>query len=319
MSEDSAPWLSVIMPAHSGASWIAATLDSLVAEADAGVEIIIIDSSPTPDTLDIARQYVCRLSLRIVERSDLISWVEKTNLGVEVARGSHVTMLHQDDLWLPGRLSAMRRWTSGKPEAALHLAPSAIVDAVGRRLGLWRCPLPAHGNTVDGDLLIERLLVQNFIAINAPVIRRDAWLNCGGLDPTLWYTADWDLWLKLAAIGPTCSHGEITTGFRVHGGSLTVSGSRNGADFRQQMQIVLDRHVRRLPNDRAARVIRAAEASITVNGALAAAAAGEARALLRGLCALLKLSPLGILRYFRDSRIVERVLPRLKARLAGTL
>jgi hypothetical protein len=85
-----------------------------------------------------------------------------------------------------------------------------------RRLGLWRCPLPAGESPVPEHTLIERLLVQNFVGIPAPTIRRDAFLSVGGLDNALWYTADWDLYLKLAAIGSVYYHSSPLACFRVH-------------------------------------------------------------------------------------------------------
>jgi glycosyltransferase involved in cell wall biosynthesis len=66
-----APWLTVIMPAYRGEEWIAASLQSLVDETPEGVEVIVIDSSPTPATRDIACSYADRLRLRFIERSDL--------------------------------------------------------------------------------------------------------------------------------------------------------------------------------------------------------------------------------------------------------
>jgi hypothetical protein len=159
--------------------------------------------------------------------------------------------------------------------------------------------------------------VQNFISAPAPVYRKDAWLAAGGLDENLWYTGDWDIWLKLAAQGPVCHHRELTTAFRVHGASLTVTGSRDGADFEQQMRIVLDRHLPRLVAHRN-QVERASLASIRFNGALAAAASGRWRPLLPALGRLVALGPAGIHRYIRDSRIVDRLMPRVRAKLMGS-
>ena len=123
--------------------WIDASLSSLVAEGAEGIEVILIDSSPTSATRDIARRYSDRLLMRIFERCDLSSWQAKTNIGVELARSSHVCWLGVDDLWLPGRAAAAQTWIDAGPDAPLHLAPSAIIDKDGRKLGVWRCPLPA--------------------------------------------------------------------------------------------------------------------------------------------------------------------------------
>ena len=162
----------------------------------------------------------------------------------------------------------------------------------------------------------ERLIVQNFIAAPAPVFRRDAWLACGGADEDLWYTADWDVWLKLAGLGPVRYHNLITVGFRIHASSLTATGSRNPLDFAEQMHIVLARH---LPNvgGGSKKIEKAAHASIVVNTALASAAAGDVSGLLRAARAVLRLGPSGIFLYLRDSRILDRVASRLRAKLAG--
>ena len=169
------------MPIHEGARWIGATLAPLASEPTEILEIIAIDSSPNDATSAIVRQYERRLPIRLAIRQDLTPWQTKTNLGVELAAADYCCILHQDDLWLPGRVEAVRHWLESAPGVGLHLAPTAIVDGRGRRIGKWRCPLPA-GRVLPKELLIERLLVQNFVSVPAPVFRRDAWLSCGGMD-----------------------------------------------------------------------------------------------------------------------------------------
>lgn len=310
------PFLSVVMPVHDGAAWIGATLDSLVAEPTDGVEIIIIDSSPLEATADIAESYVDRLPLRLLRRTDLKPWQTKTNLGVALAGADHVCMLHQDDLWLPGRVRAIRTWLAGAPNAVLHLAPTLMVDRLGRQVGSWSCPLPA-GTIVTTEFLLQRLLVQNFVSVPAPVFRRDAWLSCGGMDERLWYTPDWDIWAKLSSAGPVVYHNETTTAFRLHGGSLTVTGSRDAREFREQMLIVLERYLDSIAAGERRMIERVARASINVNVALAAASRGSLKGLFAALGNVLSLGPAGIARYLRDSRLYDRVIPRLRAKAIG--
>ena len=129
--------------------------------------------------------------------------------------------------------------------------------------------LALAGFAVPADLLLERLMVQNFVAIPAPAINRDAFLRVGGMDKSLWYTADWDLYLKLACAGPVYYAHEALTCFRVHGDSQTMTGSRS--------QLFL------------------------------------------AVSSIVTLGPIGIWRYLRDSRLVERVAPRLRARFGQHL
>jgi glycosyltransferase involved in cell wall biosynthesis len=311
------PWLSVIVPCYNGERWLAAALQSVVDQKDCGIEVIVIDGSTTDASLKIVDSFADKLLIRAEHRPDLLSWTAKTNFGVEQARGDRICMLHVDDLWLPARCAEIRKWLSTQSDGVMHLHPSYIIDESARRLGLWRCPLPTGGFPIPAHMLIERLVVQNFIGIPAPTIRRDAYLSIGGLDNALWYSADWDLYLKLAAIGSVYYHSTPLACFRVHKNSLTVSGSRNNADFRNQHQVIIDRHADKLSPEARAEILPVAAASFDLNTALAAAMAGQFAPLIKALASILTLGPRGIRRYFYYSRLVDRVFPRLRALVAG--
>jgi hypothetical protein len=311
------PWLSVAMPVHCGERWLANSLHSVAAQNCSGVELLILDSSTGDACRDIVDSFRDRLDIHYEHVPDVKSWQAKTNLAVERASASHVAMLHQDDLWLPDRTTELREAINVHPHAVLLLNPSHIVDERGRRLGLWRCPLPSNRPLHVADVA-EHLLVQNFISIPAPVIQKRAWLACGGLDEALWYTADWDLYLKLVRHGPAVYLPKPTTAFRVHGNSLTVSRSGDSSDFKQQMQIVLERHRGLVPQRRRRQAEQRAEASIAVNCALAQASHGSRVALFQALGAVVALGPTQAIAYLQDSRIVERAVPRFRARLAGS-
>lgn len=313
------PWLSVIVPSHNGDRWFAETLQSVGEQDERGIEVLVVDSSDGDTALNILDGFSGRLDIRAYRRPDLSTWTAKTNFGVKQARADHICMLHKDDAWLPGRARQVRHWLESRPDAVMHLHPAHIIDETGKRLGMWRCPLPAGDVPVPPDLLFERLLVQNFIAVPTPVIRRDAFLAVGGIDNALWYTADWDLWLKLLAVGDVYYRDTPLACFRIHGGSQTMSGSRDHADFRNQMQIVLDRHAGRLSAASRDTTLRVASTSIAVNTALAATNAGSFAELAKALLGVATLGPRGILRYLYCSRIFERAYPRLRARLASGL
>jgi glycosyltransferase involved in cell wall biosynthesis len=310
-------WLSVVVPSHNGERWLAVALESVLAQADPGIEVIVVDSSDTAESLQIAQCFAGGLDLKIHRRPELRSWMEKTNFGVGIAQAGWICMLHQDDLWLPGRCSEIKRWLAEQSDAVMHLHDAFIIDDAGKRLGTWRCPLPPGERPVAPGLMLERLLVQEFIAIPTPTIRRDAYLRVGGLDEELWQTADWDLYLKLLFAGAVYYHRQPLACFRIHENSLTMAISRDG-NYREQLETVLDRHIGKL--DRGGEETRRlAKVSIEMNVALAAALNGKPGEMAGPLGALLALGPRGMLRYIYYSRIVERAYPRLRARIAGGL
>lgn len=310
------PWLSVVMPIHAGQQWLEATLDSVAAQDCTGIEFIMFDSGPE-SCRAIAERYMDRLAIRYEERPEIKPWTTKTNIAVTEARANWIAMLHQDDLWLPGRVDTIRAAIKAHSDAAMIIAPSHFIGPDGRKVGEWK--LPFRRGLRDGDEVGRELLIQEVIALPAPVIKREAWLAVDGIAEDLWYTGDWDLYLKLCAQGPVAVLPRATTGFRIHGNSLTMTGSRNIDDFRHQMASVYARHkpVFSEPGDHA--LHRCAEASIEVNCALAQAAAGRSAAWVALGKTLLGLGPLRVWRYLKYSRVIDRALPRLKLRLAKAL
>ena len=311
------PWLSVIVPSHNGERWLGTALQSLADQKARDIEVVVIDGSASDASLQIVNSFSDKLNIRGQRCLDLRSWTAKTNFGVEQARADRICILHQDDLWLPNRFANLRNWLSTQPDSVMHLHPCYIIDESGRRLGLWRCPLPDGDSPVPPHILFERLLIQNFIGIPAPTIRRDAYLRVGGLDDRLWYTADWDLYLMIAAIGDIFYHSTPLACFRIHKDSLTVVGSKNSADFKNQQKIVVDRHIGKLRPDVKEAMRPLAAASIDVNTALAASIAGESLQIMKAFAAVMALGPRGIRRYLFYSRILERAFPRLRALVAG--
>ena len=301
--------LTVVMPVHDGARWLATALASLP-EREPRLAVVIRDSTPSGPCADLVASFADRLAIDYAWMPDVPSWTRKTNLGVAAASCDHVCTLHQDDLWLEGRFDAFVRDLESAPDAALFLSACRIVDERGRALGTWTVPV-APGR-VEGAVLRDALLVQNTVAMPAPVFRRDAYLAVGGMDETLWYTPDWDLWLKLARHGPAQYDPVPRTGFRIHGASQTMTGSRG--DLAAQLVAVLDRH---LPP--ASPLDSICRASVRVNILLARAVAGSPFDAVRGLAEIAKLGPVAAVRYLRLSRLAQRVLPRLRARLSGAL
>jgi hypothetical protein len=313
------PWLSVIMPTYNGAAYLADTLASIHRQSDKQIEVIAVDDGSSDDTLAILNTYANWLPLRIIARIRVGNWVANTNVGLNEARGKYVCFLHQDDLWLPGRLRTLRRLVHWEPQAALYCHASRYSDSSGRGLGVWRSPLPVGRS--EPQRVVEQLLVQNFLAVPAPLFTRAAALGAGGMDENLWYTADWDLWLKLASAGTVVYHPAPLAAFRLHPQSQTAQGVARASDMHKQCETVLQRHLPRweAANPGRSEIGQAARMSVEVNHALAACAYGDRPRWLPLAARLLALGPAGSYRYFRDSRIVERVAAQVRARTARAI
>jgi glycosyltransferase involved in cell wall biosynthesis len=312
------PWLSVIVPVRNGEKYLDYALQSILSQGDDGIEVIAVEGGSTDQTVDILKSYMSRLPLKLFSSGHSENWVAKTNRGLANAAADFVCFLHHDDLWLENRLRVMRALVERAPDATMFLHPSWFIDPRGKRVGMWRCPF-SNAVELGPELLVERLLVQNFISIPAPIFSRAQALRVGGLDEALWYTADWDFWLKLAATGKTVYHPRALTAFRIHPHAQTMQGSSDIADFRRQLEIVLERHIGDHGARRAldSKVQRVARFSIEVNTGLATLVHGGGSNLLHLFSGFSRLGPTGWHRYLRDSRILERTLSRYRIGLAS--
>ncbi len=299
------------MPTYNGERFLAAALGSVVGQHE-GTELVIVDDGSTDRTLDIVHEFAKVLPIRLITPGRIGNWVAISNIGLREAKGDWACFLHQDDLWRPGRLARLWREMEST-EGALVVHDAMFVGPDGQELGPWTCPF--SDGTILPDRFTERLLVQNFIAIPSPVFRRSVAIRSGSLDESLWYSADWDFWLRLGALGPVRFIAEKLSAFRVHPASQTAAREVLPNEWEQQLKTVLDRHLRdwSVSGSLSGPVGRAAMASVAVNSALSTASRGGQIKSLAVFRTLLALGPSGWHRYFRDSRIVQRVRSRLRA------
>jgi glycosyltransferase involved in cell wall biosynthesis len=302
------PWLSVLMPVYNGARYLPAALESVAAQGQQPIELIAIDDGSSDGSLQILESFASRIRLTIISPGRSGNWVRATNRALAAATGEFVGLLHQDDCWLPGRIDLLRRLAAEHPRAAMLFHAATFIDADGRALGEWHSPLRS-GEYAPGAVTTP-LLVQNFIAIPAPIVRRDAAERIGGMNEALWYTADWDLWLSVLAAEPSYYHDEPFAAFRVHGESQTMLRSERAQEFREQMLAVYEAHAR--GRGASETIDRAARFSIEANTAMAQLAQGRVPPLAPLAWQWLRLGPTGWRRYWRDSRISERAGARLR-------
>ena len=148
------PWLSILTPTYNGERYLASALKSIIAQEDPNIECIIVDDGSTDATLSILNDYKNKLPLKLIQRERVGNWVTNTNYALSVASGEYVCFLHQDDLWLRGRLETMKNLIEQFPKTNIFLHPSYFIDDKGKRLGIWRCPLPNYPLKIDPRLLI---------------------------------------------------------------------------------------------------------------------------------------------------------------------
>lgn len=311
------PWLTVVMPVYNGERYLSEALQSVALQETDGIELIALDDGSTDRSLEILRGWESRLPLRIERPERCGNWVAVTNRGLALGRGEYACFLHQDDVWGADRLRVVRRMIEEVPTTDFVMHATRYIDRRGLPLGRYHPPFRESAADLPALEVLRPFLIQNVLSIPSAVFRRSVALENGGLDERLWYSADWDLWLRLAARGRTRCVARTLADYRLHPHTQTSVRSGDLAEFRRQHELVFDKHFpawkESLPD--ADQIAACARFSFDVNTALAALASRQKAGLGRLACGIAGLGVRGACRYVRDSRILERMSARLRGRL----
>jgi len=200
--------VSIIVPCHNGARFLAEALDSALAQTHPATEVIVVDDGSVDDTPAVLTRYAGRV--RLLRQSRNRGPSAARNVGLRVARGEYVAFLDADDRFLPDKIARQAAVLDARPDVGLVYSGWRFIDEQGRML-------PGEGRPRgEGDLL-PALLLGNPIHPLAAVVRRALVDEVGGFDETLRGCEDWDLFLRLSRHGMRWASVEAALGeYRVH-------------------------------------------------------------------------------------------------------
>jgi glycosyltransferase involved in cell wall biosynthesis len=102
------PRVSVIVPVFDGADTLGVQLEALATQAfDGPWEVIVADNGSRDDSVEVARSYASRLSLRVVDASRVRGAAHARNVGAAAARAPLLAFVDADDAVEPGWLAAI--------------------------------------------------------------------------------------------------------------------------------------------------------------------------------------------------------------------
>jgi len=214
---DGSPWprISIVTPSYNQAQFLEETIRSVLLQGYPDLEYIIIDGGSTDGSVAIIRQYESWLSY----------WVSEPDVGQSAAiakgfshvTGKYLTWLNSDDSYLPGAIACAASAFTMHPSAALVYGGCELFEEGGsRQIRVWQ----GAPSTVRALILGENTIPQQ-----AAFMRRTALEQAGGVDTTLHYVMDHELWTRLGRAGDLVHISDILARFRFHPDSKTVSHS----------------------------------------------------------------------------------------------
>ncbi len=111
--------VSVVIPCHNAAPWLAATLASVRAQTWPTIETIIVDDGSTDDSLAIARLHGQRAVILTQANAGAAA---ARNRGLRAATGEYIQFLDADDLLAPDKIECQLRQLEKRAESARVVA-----------------------------------------------------------------------------------------------------------------------------------------------------------------------------------------------------
>jgi glycosyltransferase involved in cell wall biosynthesis len=183
---------AAVIPTRNRCELLAGALDSVAAQTLPVTEIIVVDdgsSDSTASMLASRAQRDPRITVLRNERS--VGAAAARNVGVARALSDWIAFLDCDDSWSPHKHE--------RQFEALTRNPEAIACFSGYRM-VFSDRIHSVGGRVSFSE--DELRAANVIGTtSSAMIRREKFLEVGGFDPNLPSCQDWDLWLRLNAMG----------------------------------------------------------------------------------------------------------------------
>jgi glycosyltransferase involved in cell wall biosynthesis len=210
--------VSVVIPTNKIDHWLQLAIESVLSQEGVDLELVLLfDGIDTPDPSLWSSDPRVR-----VLRNEVSQGVgHALRTACAQARGRYIARLDADDVALPGRFATQKAYLDEHPGTVAVTGGARWIDEDGAVVGRF-----GHA---PGEDARERLLRQNVLVQSAIMFRADTYRAVGGYSP-MRQMEDYDLWLRLAALGSMTILAQDVVEYRVHP-QQTSRGVHPRADY----------------------------------------------------------------------------------------
>jgi glycosyltransferase involved in cell wall biosynthesis len=182
--------LSFVIPTRNQGRFLRQCIDSCLAQAIPDAEVVVIDGASTDDTREILAGYGERV--RWISEPDS-GQSDAINKGVRTACGEIIAWINSDDYYAgPRAIRQLLAVFESDARVDIAYGDGLRVDVNGASLGTYRAkPITRVAEIVTHPA--------GFVLQPTLLFRRQLFLDVGGVDESLHYTMDYELWIRMFA------------------------------------------------------------------------------------------------------------------------
>jgi glycosyltransferase involved in cell wall biosynthesis len=221
--------VSVVIPTRNYGRYLGEAIHSLRRQDYPDWECVVVDDGSTDGTVDTAAALAASDRRIAYVRQAASGPSAARNAGLAATDGEFVQFLDADDLLGRHKLQHQVEVFARHPEADIVYGGvryffAADTDDAERTARRWT-EGPTRGVASGrGESVLAALIDDNFMVMEAPLIRRSLIEKVGGFDPRIRKMEDWEFWLRCALAGAYFVHDgagddDSLPHVRIHGSS----------------------------------------------------------------------------------------------------
>lgn len=185
------PAVSVIITTHNRRVFVQDAIASVMQQDFGTYELIVVDDGSTDGTEEALRFF--KNITYFYQQNQGVS--RARNQGLTLARGTLISFLDSDDLWVPKKLSTQIELMERKPEINVTYTDEIWIRRGGR-------VNPKNKHRKYSGWIFNKCLPLCIISPSSVMLRRKVFDEVGTFDENLPVCEDYDLWLRIAARFP---------------------------------------------------------------------------------------------------------------------
>ena len=204
--------VAIVTPSYNQSQFLAETIESVLAQDFPQIEYVVVDDGSTDGSLEVARRYEDRLHALIAQEN--AGQVAAINRGFARTSGDLMAYVNSDDTLLPGAVSEMVAELAADPALVMVYGDALYTDADSAQTGYLT------SREWDPPTMVRRC--DNHVVQPSSMWTRAAWERAGPFDERGYYFFDFELYLRLSALGPVKRLPRPWSTYREHAASKSA-------------------------------------------------------------------------------------------------
>jgi len=205
------PRVSIITPSFNQGQFLEESIRSVLEQDYPDIEYIVVDGGSQDNSVEIIKKYQDRLTWWVSEKDK--GHADALNKGFSHATGEILAWLNSDDLYFPKAVSQAVSILKNNSHVGMVYGDAELIDDSGLKAGQFGSKQTDYRKMLRGSVHIPQATT---------FFRADLWRQVGPLDLSLFYSFDYDLWVRLAKVSQLLYVSQRWAKFRIHNAGKTI-------------------------------------------------------------------------------------------------